>query len=49
MVGGRQRDLAAGKARDWAWLPYLNHLPPYVPNEPFRWLGVEAGIGLLSR
>ncbi len=42
-------DIAAGKERGWSWLPYLNHLPPYVPNEPFRWLGVEAGIGLLSR
>ncbi len=41
-------DIAAGREADWAWLPYLGRLPPYLPNEPFRWLGVQAGIRLLS-
>ena len=34
-------DLIAGKAGNWSWLPYLNRLPPYMPNEPFRWLGSQ--------
>jgi gamma-glutamylputrescine oxidase len=38
-------DLVRGKEADWRWLPYLNRLPPYIPNEPFRWLGVQAALG----
>ncbi len=38
-------DLVQGKQHDWAWFPYLNRLPPYIPNEPFRWLGVQAALG----
>jgi gamma-glutamylputrescine oxidase len=34
-------DLIAGHAAEWSWLPYLNRLPPYMPNEPFRWLGTQ--------
>jgi len=34
-------DLVAGKEADWKWLPYLNRLPAYIPNEPFRWLGIQ--------
>ena len=38
-------DLVTGSERDWGWgwgwLPYLNRLPPYMPNEPFRWLGLQ--------
>jgi gamma-glutamylputrescine oxidase len=34
-------DLILGQERDWRWLPYLNRLPLYTPNEPFRWLGVQ--------
>jgi gamma-glutamylputrescine oxidase len=37
-------DLVAGAGAQWAWLPFVNRLPPYIPNEPFRWLGVEAGL-----
>jgi gamma-glutamylputrescine oxidase len=37
-------DLVRGKEEDWRWLPYLNRLPPYIPNEPFRWLGVQAAL-----
>jgi gamma-glutamylputrescine oxidase len=37
-------DLVAGHHEQWSWLPFLNRLPPYIPNEPFRWLAVRAGI-----
>jgi gamma-glutamylputrescine oxidase len=37
--------LVQGKSSEWQWLPYLNRLPPYVPNEPFRWLGVQTALG----
>ncbi len=33
------------KTAEWAWLPYLNRLPLYTPNEPFRWAGVQAAFG----
>jgi gamma-glutamylputrescine oxidase len=38
-------DLIRGRGADWRWLPYLNRLPPYTPNEPFRWLGVQFALG----
>ena len=37
--------LVQGKSSDCRWLPYLNRLPPYTPNEPFRWLGVQTALG----
>jgi gamma-glutamylputrescine oxidase len=37
-------DLIHGKAKDWAWLPYLNRAIPYIPNEPFRWLGIQTAL-----
>jgi len=37
--------LIQGRSADWQWLPYLNRLPPYTPNEPFRWLGVQLALG----
>jgi len=37
-------DLASGAGQQWAWLPFVNRLPPYIPNEPFRWLGVESAL-----
>jgi len=39
-------DLVRGKAAEWAWLPYLDRLPPYTPNEPFRWLGIHLAMGI---
>lgn len=38
-------DLICGKSADWAWLPYLNRLPAYIPNEPFRWLAMRLAMG----
>jgi gamma-glutamylputrescine oxidase len=37
-------DLVAGAGSQWAWLPFVNRLPPYIPNEPFRWLGIQAEL-----
>jgi gamma-glutamylputrescine oxidase len=37
-------DLEAGRAEQWSWLPYLNRMPPYIANEPFRWLGIQASL-----
>ena len=37
-------DLVHARASEWAWLPYLNRLPLYTPNEPFRWAGVQAAL-----
>jgi gamma-glutamylputrescine oxidase len=37
-------DLAAGRQEQWAWLPYLNRRPPYIPNEPFRWLAIKGDL-----
>jgi gamma-glutamylputrescine oxidase len=37
-------DLEAGHSEQWSWLPYLNRMPPYIANEPFRWLGIQASL-----
>jgi gamma-glutamylputrescine oxidase len=37
-------DLVVGAGAQRAWLPFVNRLPPNIPNEPFRWLGIEAGL-----
>ena len=41
-------DLIAGQDERWRWLPYVNRSLPYVPNEPFRWLGMQAVRGALA-
>lgn len=38
-------DLIQGKEREWSWLPYVNRLPLYTPNEPFRWMGMQLALG----
>lgn len=37
-------DLVHGRGKLWSWIPYLNRVPPYTPNEPLRWLGVQAAL-----
>jgi glycine/D-amino acid oxidase-like deaminating enzyme len=37
-------DLVHGKGQEWFWLPYLNRMPLYTPNEPLRWVGVKAAL-----
>ena len=35
-------DLIEGQEERWQWLPELNRRLPYIPNEPFRWLGMQG-------
>lgn len=49
VLGRALGDLAADRDRLWSDLPYYGRTPPWLPNEPFRWAGVEAGIAALSR
>jgi len=35
-------DLICGHDDRWRWFPYVDRHPPYIPNEPFRWLGLRA-------
>jgi gamma-glutamylputrescine oxidase len=44
VIGRVIADLVADRGAQWAWLPFLNRLPPYIPNEPFRWLGIQADL-----
>lgn len=48
VVGRVLADLAVERQAQWSWLPYLNRRLQYIPNEPFRWAGIEGGIRLLS-
>ncbi len=42
-------DLEGGRGEQWSWLPFLNRLPPYIPNEPFRWLGIRLALDYYRR
>ncbi len=42
-------DLEASRGEQWSWLPFVNRLPPYIPNEPFRWLGIQAALDYYRR
>jgi len=35
-------DLEAGRQQPWREFPFVNRIPPYIPNEPFRWIGIQA-------
>jgi gamma-glutamylputrescine oxidase len=37
-------DLEAGREAPWKQYPFFNASLDYVPNEPFRWLGAQAGL-----
>jgi glycine/D-amino acid oxidase-like deaminating enzyme len=37
-------DLEAGREKAWREFPFVNRKPLYVPNEPFRWIGIQAEI-----
>lgn len=37
-------DLEAGLEEPWKQYPFLNASLDYIPNEPFRWLGVQSGL-----
>jgi gamma-glutamylputrescine oxidase len=42
MFGKVIADLMTGQAAKWDAFPFLNRKLPYLPNEPFRWLGIQA-------
>ena len=35
-------DLEAGRQQPWREFSFVNRKPPYIPNEPFRWIGIQA-------
>lgn len=35
-------ELSAGREQTWREFPFVNRHPPYLPNEPFRWMGIQA-------
>ncbi len=37
-------DLDAGNDERWKGLPFVNRSLPYLPNEPFRWLGIRGAL-----
>jgi gamma-glutamylputrescine oxidase len=37
-------DLEAGNGERWKPYPFVNASLDYLPNEPFRWLGAQAGL-----
>ncbi|MFI5183858.1 MAG: NAD(P)/FAD-dependent oxidoreductase [Vicinamibacteria bacterium] len=37
-------DLEGSDGDRWKGLPFVNHSLPYLPNEPFRWLGVHGAM-----
>jgi len=37
-------DLEAGRDESWRQYPFVNRRLEYIPNEPFRWLGAQAGL-----
>jgi glycine/D-amino acid oxidase-like deaminating enzyme len=37
-------DLEAGREEPWQRYPFLNASLDYIPNEPFRWVAVQAGM-----
>jgi gamma-glutamylputrescine oxidase len=37
-------DLDAGREEKWKRYPFVNARLDYLPNEPFRWLGIQAGL-----
>jgi gamma-glutamylputrescine oxidase len=41
LFGSIIADLEANRAQKWSHLPFVNRKPCYLPNEPFRWLGVQ--------
>jgi len=37
-------DFVNGQEGKWTDLPFVNRQLPYIPNEPFRWLGAQAAM-----
>jgi glycine/D-amino acid oxidase-like deaminating enzyme len=47
VFGRISADLMTGLEGEWNWFPYLGRRPPYLPNEPFRWLGIKARLAAI--
>jgi hypothetical protein len=43
--GSSGADLDAGREDAWTACPFVNSRLRYIPNEPLRWLGMQAGLG----
>ena len=37
-------DFENGQEGKWKDLPFVNHGLPYIPNEPFRWIGAQSAM-----
>ena len=44
LFGSIIADLEAGREGPWKDYPFVNASLDYIPNEPFRWLGAQAGL-----
>jgi gamma-glutamylputrescine oxidase len=44
LFGSIIADLEAGREGQWKDYPFVNARLDYIPNEPLRWLGVQAGL-----
>ncbi len=48
LAGRTLADLVLGRDSELTALPWVNHLSPRWEPEPFRWVGINAGLGLPS-
>ena len=48
LAGRTLADLVLGTDSELTALPWVNHLSPRWEPEPFRWLGINAGLALPS-
>ncbi|HEY8943989.1 MAG TPA: FAD-dependent oxidoreductase, partial [Polyangiaceae bacterium] len=49
LAGEVLADIYAGDAARWRGLPFFEHRLPFVPPEPFRWLGYQLYTSLTGR
>jgi len=47
VLGRILADVVTGHSEHWNWFPYFNRLPPYLPNEPLRWLAAHAAFAYI--
>ena len=48
LAGRTLRDLILGESTELTRLPWVNHRSPAWEPEPFRWLGVNAGLKVMA-
>jgi hypothetical protein len=49
LAGRTLADLVLGKDTDLTHLPWVGHRSPAWEAEPLRWLGMNAGLRVMSR